>query len=205
MVRKGKFIVIEGIGGSGKDTQARMLTKYLKSNGEKVLLTREHTRNTSPGRLIEAIIKKRKAKIEPLALQLLYTCDRRNHDMAVIRPALELGNTVIGNRSYATTVAYCPQEWRKIILDINQSVVTRPDLVVIIDTPPEICNERMEIRGGADIFDRLKQARLCRQGYVWYCKNSGDKCVFVDGSGTKEEVFDRVRGQLEIAGVIGRL
>jgi len=117
--RKGKFIVIEGIGGSGKDTQARMLARWLKSKGVKVVLTREHTRNTSPGRLIEAIIKKRKAKIDPLALQLLYTCDRRNHDMAVIRPALVLGDIVVGNRSYATSVAYSPKEWRKIILTFS--------------------------------------------------------------------------------------
>ena len=196
-MRKGKFIVIEGIGGSGKDTQARLLTKYLKKNGVEVVLTREHTRNTSLGKLIEAIIKGRKAKVDPLALQLLYVSDRRNHYVGVIKPGLDEGKTVIGNRYYSTSVAYCPKIWRKVVLKLNQEIVVRPDLVIIVDTPPETCNERMEVRGGADIFDKLKKARMCRRGYLWYVKNSGDKCVLIDGNGTREEVFERVLVELK--------
>jgi dTMP kinase len=196
-MKRGKFVVIEGIGGSGKDTQARMLAKYLKDIGKNVLLTREHTRNTSPGRLIEAIIKGRKAKIDPLALQILYVCDRRNHFVATIKPHLDEGKVVIGNRYYPTTVAYCPKVWRKTVLKFNQTVVARPDLVIIVDTDPEICNERMGVRGGADIFDRLKKARLCRRGYLWYAKNSGDKCVIVDGNKSREEVSKEIIKILE--------
>ncbi|MFA6007110.1 MAG: dTMP kinase [Candidatus Shapirobacteria bacterium] len=197
MKKRGRFIVIEGIGGSGKDTQARLLAKYLKKEGLEIVLTREHTRNTSLGRLIEAIIKGRKAKVDPLALQLLYVSDRRNHFMGVIKPSLEEGKTVIGNRYYSTSVAYCPEIWRKVILELNQKIVVRPDLVIIVDTSPEICNERMEIRGGADIFDKLKKARRCREGYLWYVKNSGDRCVVVNGNGTKEEVFEKVLKEIK--------
>ena len=88
---------------------------------------------------------------------------------------------------------------------INQAVATRPDLVVIIDTSPDICNERMKVRGGADIFDKLKKARLCRRGYVWYSKNSGDRCVLVNGSGTREEVFEKVKEQLVKNNIIDAL
>lgn len=197
MIKKGKFIVIEGIGGSGKDTQARLLAKFLKKEGEELILTREHTRNTSLGKLIEAIIKGRKAKVDPLALQLLYVSDRRNHYMGVIKPSLEEGKTVIGNRYYSTSVAYCPELWRKVVLELNQKIVVKPDLVIIVDTSPEVCNERMEIRGGADIFDKLKKAKRCREGYLWYAKNSGDKCVVVDGNGTREEVFQKIVDEIK--------
>lgn len=201
-MRKGKYIVVEGIGGCGKDTQVRMLTKYLKSEGKNVVLTREHTRNTSPGRLIEAIIKGRRAKLDPLALQILYVCDRRNHFAEVIEPALDGGKTMVGNRYYPTTIAYCPKQWRKDVLRFNQAIVARPDLVVIVDTSPEVCNERMAIRGGADIFDKLKKAKLCRQGYLWYAKNSGDECVVVDGNKSKEEVFELIKKAIKERGII---
>ena len=196
MVRRGKYIVFEGIGASGKDTQAAMAEGFLKSLGLKVLMTREHTRDTPPGELIEDIIKKRKDQIEPVALQLLYICDRRNHDMEVVRPALDEYDFVIGNRSYPTTVAYSPDGWREFILKTNQSLVTRPDVVFIIDTTPEESIKRMDNRGGHDIFDTLETMRRCREGYRWYYQKSGDNCVLIDGNGTREEVFEQVKKEL---------
>jgi len=149
--KKGLYIVFEGIGASGKDTQTKMAYEYLHKMGVDVLSTREHTRDTPPGELIEEIIKGKKSRIEPLALQLLYTCDRRNHDMAIIRPALSEGKIVLGNRSYATTVAYCPKDWREFILKTNKKIATHPDIVFVIDTKPEVSADRMKKRGDPDI------------------------------------------------------
>ena len=195
--KKGFLIVFEGIGASGKDTQAKMAYEYLLQRGVDVLSTREHTRDTPPGELIEEIIKGKKSRIDPLALQLLYTCDRRNHDMDVIRPAIKEGKVVLGNRSYATTVAYCPKEWRQFILKTNKKIATHPELVFIIDTSPEVSALRMKKRGDPDIFDRTGTMKRCRGGYLWYVKNSGDKCVLVDGNGTVEEVFERIKKRLD--------
>ena len=193
MNKKGKFIVVEGIGASGKDTQVELLEKYLKNEGIDVLVTREHTRDTPPGILIEKIIKKKEKQIDPLALQLLYTCDRRNHCVKVVEPELAKGKLVIGNRFYPTGVAYCRDEWnRKTILRINKMIATKPDLVLIIDTAPEIAIERMNKRGDPDIFDKLDSMKKNSEGYKWYLKNSGDRCVVVNGNGTVEEVHQRV-------------
>lgn len=194
--KRGLYIVFEGIGASGKDTQAKMAYEYLLKMGVDVIPTREHTRDTPPGELIEEIIKGKKSRIEPLALQLLYTCDRRNHDMAIIRPALSEGKIVLGNRSYATTVAYCPKDWREFILKTNKKIATRPDMVFVIDTSPEVSSERMGKRGDPDIFDRIVTMRRCRGGYLWYVKNSGDKCVMIDGDETADEVFERIKKRL---------
>jgi dTMP kinase len=83
---RGKFVVIDGIGASGKDTQVEMLENYLKDKGMDFLVTREHTRDTPPGILIEKIIKKQEDQIEGQALQLLFISDRRNHFVKVIKP-----------------------------------------------------------------------------------------------------------------------
>jgi len=190
--RKGKFIVIEGIGASGKDTQVELLEKYLRNSGIEVLVTREHTRNTPVGILIEKIIKKQEEQIDAQALQLLFISDRRNHFTKVIKPALEKRMLVIGNRYYPVNVAYSTDEWREKFLKINQMVVEKPDLVIIIDTPPEVALERMGRRGDHDIFDKLETMEKCREGYLWYAKNSGDECEIIDGVGTKEEVFGRI-------------
>jgi dTMP kinase len=201
-MNKGKFIVIEGIGASGKDTQVELLEKYLKDNGVDVLVTREHTRNTPPGILIEKIIKKQEEQIDSQALQLLFICDRRNHYINVIEPALLKGKMVVGNRYYPVNVAYSGEEWRKKFLKINQMVVKKPDLVVIIDVLPEIAIERMNKRGDHDIFDRLDTMKKCRDGYKWYWKNSGDNCVLVNGNGTKEEVFNRILKKLKVKKIL---
>jgi len=201
-MNKGKFIVIDGIGASGKDTQVELLGKYLKDNKIDFLVTREHTRDTPPGILIEKIIKKQEDQIDPQALQLLYISDRRNHFIKFIKPALSEGKIVIGNRYYPVNVAYSGEEWRKIFLDINQMVVGRPDLVLIIDTPPEIAIERMNKRGDHDIFDKLETMKKCRDGYKWYFENSGDDCVLINGNGTREEVFDRVLKEIKERGML---
>ena len=93
-------------------------------------------------------------------------------------------------------MAYSPDGWREFILKTNQSLVTRPDVVFIIDTTPEESIKRMDNRGGHDIFDTLETMRRCREGYRWYYQKSGDNCVLIDGNGTREEVIEQVKKEL---------
>lgn len=188
----GKFVVIDGIGACGKDTQVELLEQYLKDKGEDFLVTREHTRDTSLGILIEKIIKKEEDQIDPEALQLLFVSDRRNHFKKVIEPALEQGKLIISNRYYPVNVAFSTDEWREKFLKINQMVVSRPDLVIIIDIPAEVAIERMSKRGEADIFDKLEIMERNREGYRWYMENSGDDCVWVDGNKTREQIHQDI-------------
>lgn len=202
MKTRGKFIVVDGIGACGKDTQVEFLEKYLNERNVDFLMTREHTRDTPTGILIEKIIKKEEDQIDPEALQLLFISDRRNHFKKVIEPALEEGKMVVSNRYYPVNVAFSTEEWRDKFLKINQMVVDKPDLVIVIDVPAEMALERMAKRGEADIFDKLEIMERNRQGYIWYSKNSGDECVFVDGTGTKEEVFTKIIDELKRRNII---
>ena len=189
---KGKLVVIEGIGACGKDTQVELLERYLTDKGEDFLVTCEHTRDTSVGVLIEKIIKKQEEQINAEALQLLFISDRRNHFKKVIEPALERGKLVISNRYYPVNVAFSTDEWRGKFLKINQMVVGKPDLVIIIDVPAEVAIERMSERGDPDIFDKVEIMERNREGYRWYMKNSGDDCVWVDGNKSREQIHQDI-------------
>ena len=189
---KGKFVVFDGIGACGKDTQVELVEKYLKDKGIDVLTTREHTRDTPTGVLIEKIIKKQEDQIESQALQLLFVSDRRNHFIKVIKPALEKGKLVIGNRYYPVNVAFSGSDWREKFLKINQMVVDKPDLVIIIDVPAKVAIERMSKRGDPDIFDRLEIMETNRNGYKWYMENSKDDCVLINGDRTREEIHQDI-------------
>lgn len=194
---RGKFVVVDGIGACGKDTQVELIEKYLIGKGRNILVTREHTRNTPTGILIEKIIKKQEDQIEGQALQLLFVSDRRNHFVKVIEPALEEGRLVVANRYYPVNVAFSTSDWRENFLKINKMVVGSPDLVIILDVPAEVAIERMSKRGDHDIFDRLEIMERNREGYRWYMEHSGDDCVLVNGNRPIEEIHKDIIKVLE--------
>lgn len=196
MIERGKFIVFEGIGGCGKGTQIKMVEKWLVSSGKKVLVTCEHTRDTSVGQLIERIIKKQEEGLDPVALQLMFVADRANHTTRVIIPALKTYDFVLADRYEASTFAYAPPERRGYFLTVNRGVTIRPDLTCIINLDPEEAVRRVNSRNDADIFDKAEVLKKCRESYRWYFKNSGWPCAWIDGSGSREEVFERVKTEI---------
>lgn len=99
--KKGLFIVFEGIDGSGKTTQARMLADYLASRGVRVLLTSEPSDGP-----VGTHIRSLTTRPEPEAEALLFTEDRRDHLNRTILPALAQGVTVICDRYVYSSAAY---------------------------------------------------------------------------------------------------
>lgn len=192
MSERGKFIVLEGIGGCGKGTQVENLRRYLDDLGKKVMVNCEHTRDTPPGILIERIIKKQEEQIHPTALQMLFVVDRINDTENRIRPGLKSFDFWLQDRYKGSTISYALPEKRKYFWEIQKEVTLVPDLVLILDLDPVEAARRVGKRGDADIFDTAKKMGVCREGYKWYAENSGDPCAWVDGNGTKEEVFARV-------------
>lgn len=197
MKKKGKLIVFEGIGGCGKGTQAEMLKKYLEGLNKGVIVNCEHTRDTPPGALIERIIKKQEEQIHPTALQMLYVADRINDTENRIKPGLQRCDFWIQDRYKGSTISYALPGKRKYFLDVQKRVNLVPKLVLIFDLDPTEAAKRVGKRGDADIFDTAKKLNVCRNGYKWYSKNSGDPCVWIDGNGTKEEVFQRVLREMK--------
>ncbi len=101
-----RFITFEGIDGSGKSTQAKLLADYLSSEGIRVFLTREPG-GGSLGEAIRAdILDRRDIDIEPYAELCLFCADRAQHVREIILPKLRDGYTVICDRYYDSTLAY---------------------------------------------------------------------------------------------------
>lgn len=195
-IEKG-LIVLEGIGGCGKDTQAELLKQRLEGMGIRTLVTNEHTRDTPIGELIEDIIKRRKPSVDPLALQMMFTAGRIDHTNGVIKPALDQGLVVIANRYEASTVAYAPENKKPLFLWINQRFTLKPRVTLIIDLDPAEAVRRIGVRNDADIFDVEETLRKSRESYLWYMKNSHRDCVLINGKGTKEEVSDLIFNEIQ--------
>ncbi len=139
------FIVIEGIDGCGKGTQAKLLLKHLSDLGTDVLLTAEPTRGPL-GKMIREHLSN--PFLDDEALALLFAADRIEHLEKEVRPALRSGKIVISDRYVYSSVAYQGQkvdmEW---VGEINK-YADRPDLVILLDISPSLGQKRMKERGG---------------------------------------------------------
>lgn len=184
----GRFITFEGIDGSGKSTQARLLAAYLKAKGNEIVLTREP--GGSPGAeeirrlLVEGAPDRWSAETEIL----LFTAARRDHLEKTILPALERGATVISDRFADSTRVYqgaARGELRELVDKLHGAVIgTEPDLTFIIDMDPTQALKRGLARmSGEDRFEDMGedfQHRL-RVGFHTLARDNPDRCYLVDG------------------------
>jgi len=177
----GKFIVIEGLDGSGKTTQVNYLASALKEKGRKVVVTFEPTAGKI-GQLIDYYLKK-KAALPPAALQLLFVADRLNHVQLLIEPALKMGKMVISDRFSWSTVAYgsiggLDSHW---LLSLHRYCLI-PDLFIFLKVRPEVCLERIGKRGEIkELFEKKEKLRCAEATYDFLIKNFTKKTIVVDG------------------------
>jgi len=170
----GIFVVLEGIDGAGKSTQAKLLKLWFEEKGYEVVLTKEPT-DTPFGKLIrklvltggrEGIIDG--AKISHEAEALLFAADRAEHVDKLIKPALESGKVVISDRYFYSSLAYqwargLDLEW---LIDLNRFAV-RPDLVLLLDLPVKESMKRIRTRSIKTEFDKIVELqKRVRENYL---------------------------------------
>jgi dTMP kinase len=133
----GTFITFEGIDGSGKSTQLRMLANFLKEAGCDVLLTREPG-GTPVGNRLRAALLDAQEEVDPLTELLVFAADRAQHVRRVLRPALESGQVVFSDRYADATAAYqgagrgfSPELISEIIQLATEGL--KPDLTLLFD------------------------------------------------------------------------
>ncbi len=158
----GYLIVLEGIDGTGKSTQARLLAAALREEGRRVVLSREPTDGAFGRRLRDSATTGRLSPEEELQL---FHQDRMEHVETLITPALEGGEIVILDRYYFSTMAYQggrgfdPQEIRR----VNEEFAPRPDLLLLLDLPVEVALDRIGVRDGeANEFEQRESLQLCQ-------------------------------------------
>lgn len=208
----GKFIVFEGIDGSGKGSQIIRFAKYLFELDKKtnILLTREPTLHSEPGILVRKLLKEGKDPKENGKLFTdLYVQDREYHLKNLIIPALEKGVTVISDRYILSTLAYQQAQGMSldVLLEMNSSFLS-PDITFLLDVPEEVAYARInrvrpeEVQ---EMFDRapLKFIEELRNNYLSLVKqNHFENVVLINANKYVEEVNKDIVFHYE--GIIGK-
>ncbi len=192
----GKFIVFEGLDGSGQSTEVRLLTDFLKEKGYRILKTKEPTKKSEKAKLIESVLEK-KEKLSPRELQDLFSQDRKWHLNNIIIPALKDGKIVISDRYFFSSFSYGMAEGLSLeeLIELNNQFLL-PDLVFFLDVKPKICMERVEKRGEEKtLFEKEEKLRKVYGNYkiVFNRFKELTEIYFIKGERSIEEVFGDIK------------
>jgi len=189
----GILITLEGPEGSGKSTQAGILSDWLRAEGFDPVLTREPG-GTSLGSLIRKVLLEEDLAVNPRAEIFLYAADRAQHMAEVIIPALKAGRIVLCDRFIDSTAAY-----QGFARDLGMDLVAGvnalatwgmvPDLTLLYDIPADVGMHRK--KGG--FMDRIEQEEISfhevvREGYLETARLNPGRIRIVDASKSIEEV-----------------
>lgn len=202
----GRFITFEGGEGSGKSTQARMLTSRLQAAGTSTVLTREPGGSPFAERVRGILLDPATPAHSALSEALLFYAARADHLDVAIRPALKAGAWVICDRFADSTRVYqgFAGGLETGILDaLDRAVVgeTTPDLTLIIDLAAADGLSRAHARRAgatgtraADRYEAREQIfhETLRQGFLDLARANPQRCVVIDGNGAEEVVAQRV-------------
>jgi dTMP kinase len=187
MTKKGVFIVIEGLDGSGKTTQATLLAKKL-SETHSIMLTAEPSRGKIGTFIRESCLYEEK-RLPTEAEALLFAADRIEHMQNEVKPALDEGKLVICDRYIYSSLAYqgsagLSLEWIKTI----NARALQPDFSVFIDVAPERVLERLQRK--KSVMETLETQQKVREVYLKYVAKG--ELVRVDGDKPKDVVANEL-------------
>ena len=198
--RRGLFIVIEGIDGTGKSTQAKRLGEWFVSQGREVVLSREPTDGPWGKKLRESAATGRLPPEEELQY---FLNDRRQHVAETISPALAAGKVVILDRYYFSTMAYQgargfdPSEIRR----MNEEFAPIPDLLLILDLDVDTAHRRIGHRGdSANEFEKRESLERCRE--IFLSLKDEPFVRVIDSAGSLDDVSARILSIVEPAGPV---
>lgn len=157
--KQGILIAIEGIDGTGKSTQLRLLAGYLRARGCSVVETREPTDGPF-GREIRKLYVNRDKYTLAEELEL-FIQDRMQHVREVVAPGLAAGKVVLTDRYYFSTAAYQGAAGMDPVEVFNKNnFAPRPDLVILLTMSPEVTKMRIQDLRGDDLNDFEQEDQL---------------------------------------------
>jgi dTMP kinase len=161
MKKRGILIAFEGIDGTGKSSQIKLLADYLRQVGHEVVCTREPTDGRYGQRIRELYVDRSKASLEE-ELEL-FIRDRQEHVSGLINPALDGGKIVLTDRYYFSTAAYqgaagCDPA----MVFARNSFAPEPDLVLLLTMDPSVSMVRIRDLRGEDLNDFEQEDQLRR-------------------------------------------
>ena len=202
-----KFITFEGIEGSGKSTQIKLVAEYLIKKDVELIVTQEPS-GTDIGRKIgEILFNREHGHLCAETEMFLFCAARAQHVREVIMPALKQNKVVLCDRFSDATYAYqgfgrgLNQEFIKLINDYS-SMFLKPDMTLLFDLPVEIGlkraterNNRLKEPSATDRFEREKIDfhRRIREGYLDILRKDPDRFRLIDASRDIDVIQEEVR------------
>lgn len=196
-MKKGKFIVFEGLDASGKTTQAHNLSRRLDALGISCACTKEPT-DSLPGSIARSAINK-KTSLQNETLTLLFLADRVEHVVNDILPALGQGRTVISDRYYLSNMAYQGLQMdMKLLLQLNEMMVLGrliPDLTVFLDVSPEECSERINRdRLHKDLYEEIDKQTAIRNNFfhIFEMMKDRENVLIIKSGDDIDNTFEKI-------------
>ncbi len=198
----GTFITFEGIDGSGKSTQLRLLSSFLRVSGCEVVVTREPG-GTPLGLRLRAALLDAQEQVDPLTELLVFAADRAQHVRRLLRPALESGRIVLSDRYADATVAYqgsgrgfAPELISEIVALATEGL--KPDLTLLFDLPVDESTTRTGRRSDNQMVDRLDAEDAAfhtrvRNAYLQIAAAEPERVHVINTSGPVDETHAHVK------------
>ena len=204
-MKHGLFITLEGIDGTGKSTQLRLLVRHLKKRGLPVRATREPGGTKVGERIRRILLAPTTTRLAPLAELALMYAARAQHLQDVIRPALAKGEIVVSDRYNDASFAY-QGYGRKLgeeavrAFDRLVCARTQPDLTIVLDLAPRLSLQRAQGRhsGRKSRQERFELQgtnfhRRVRRGYLALARKEPRRMKVVRANGPVAEVQSEIR------------
>ena len=193
-MKRGKFIVLEGIDGSGTTTQTARLASAVGARGIPVHTTCEPSKGPI-GTQLRAILRGEQ-QLAPAATALLFAADRIDHLTREISPQLTNGVHVISDRYVLSSLAYQSLEVDRSFVAAINARAPAADLTLLVDVPVAIAEQRREARGGpVDLYDASDFQRRVRDAYLDEATRAD--VPILDGTGSADAVFQSIWQHVE--------
>ena len=194
----GRFWSFEGIDGSGKSTQTRLLAEALRTAGHEVVLTREPGGSPGAEQIRRLVLEGKSDRWSAETEILLFTAARRDHLEKTIRPALARGAVVITDRFADSTRMYqgiSRGDLAQVVDDLHALMIgVEPDLTFLIDLPAEMGLARAQSRAGSEMrFEDMGLAlqSQMRHGFLALAAKLSRFAV-IDGTQSQDDIAAQI-------------
>ncbi|HVY55269.1 MAG TPA: dTMP kinase [Thermodesulfobacteriota bacterium] len=194
------LITFEGIEGSGKSTQANLLSDFLSGKGYKVALTREPGWGHLGNLIRTIILEERELVLAPMAELFLFCADRAQHVKDFIAPRLKNGEIVICDRFYDSTVVYQGYGRKLDMRLVNKAAKASaldvtPDITFLLNLPVRDGLMRLKERGSITKMDEEPHEfhEMIRQGYMLIARREPDRIRSVNAARDIDAVHEEIK------------
>ncbi len=204
---RGVLIAFEGIEGSGKTTQAKLLYAYLQEKSISCIYTQEPGGTVIGEQIRDILLDVKNKKMHRKTELLLYLANRAQHVYEKLMPELNKGTVIITDRFSLSSMAYQGNARDfsfKVVSRLNKFAVdnVKPDLTILVDLPVSVGLDRTEKRSGNNI-DRLEKEKAefhekVRSAYLNLAKRAPKKIWVFSGTKSEQILHKEIKEKVEL-------